>query len=477
MRKHWGVAWAVAAFVAASLGSQVSAAELKACAYAADIRALAPLLLPGPQELPGKKDMVTVADAAYVLVRDGLASKEDQTTFLQSLPAQGPVSALFDALRLMIASPEDRLAAIDAPIASKKDAWPRLLTLGSPSFVRAAIRDGHGERLFSKLKELVELDGRDAPWIGGTIALAAADLDDVHKLRTATQAVEAGFQQAGLTVAASMNNLTDWLSVARDHMGRPDQAGEILRSYRNSYGFAYRQMGLEDLPSPLGILKFDTLANIVRTSTEFAQLSRNSWFLRRRYSQTYLNDIILKVEASIVADTKAGTLTAHDQDALDLEIVRRLDQAVGRKSRIEFIGGASDISAEAKAPRPVTPYREFYLGIVRLALRDFVAGSAPDLPAAAPQELPANYPWQLWTNMAKQIRQGNLGEDADHRLASELLSAAGRTKEAVNELKRWAPSNPAEANNTASRLLKDLAFRCGDSFGTGDPYMSFYRFD
>ena len=483
MRAGWGVGGLVALLLATALFTEATAAEPKACAYAADIRILAPLLLPGPQQLPGEIPSNETADAAYLMLRYGGLAKTESDALLDALPTQLPTSASIDALRLVTASAKERLAAIEADT-SPEHSHSRLATLARSSVMRLAFLDGHAEQLFQRLAQLIHTEHQREDFykmvLVEEILIAGADLQDPVKLQVAAAALDAGFYEAGLKTLASMDDLTEWLTMARRlaaHFGEGTEKERVLAAYRKSRGFEYRRNGFDGLPNLLDDIKHDNNAIIDKTEDDFDKISRNSMYIRRFFLHTYESTAILKAEPDVLSSVRERRIVITDQDALDLEIVRSMDRAMGRVTRIAFIAQVPRPIARDGVPDPTYPIKvdgELYLGIARLALRDYVAGRAPDLPAAPPRELPSNFPWNQWVEAAKSVQSGNI---TDHKLSAHLLASAGRTSEAASELKLLSGQDRAAAYYIAWQMLGDLSFACGGDANIHSRWFNLHRFD
>ena len=476
MRGRWGTGGLVVALLATVLGAEAMAAEPKACAYAADIRALAPLLLPGPQQLSPRNSPDQVSDAAYLMLRYGGLTQAQEVALLASLPDTGSEGAIFDILRLIHGTREQRSAAIEAPVA-EPDRRVRYITLASPSFVRDMILDGKTDRLIARLLDLQPKERGDAR-ISEGIVRAVADFDDDAKLKLAKQVENAGLRAAPRWLVASMNDLSEWLAVTRKELRSDASPDLITKAYLDLGAYAMRKQGLDHLPPPLDTLSNNIGVRLNHLNYVLAGSYHGSYTLRRLISYTYDADTYTRGAEDLLKRIQNRTLSILDQDTLDLEMVRSMDRTVGRDKRERFLNAGHMPNTNGQIV-PVEQTNPIYRGIARWALRAYVGGSTSNAPSTPPAELPTDFPWQTWLDTARHLREPAGDALYNPMIGAELLAAGGRGAEAAAQLQqilREAPS-PEPIVDMAWRFLDDLAFRCGGEPQAHLPLERLYRFD
>ncbi|MBX9992102.1 hypothetical protein [Phreatobacter oligotrophus] len=447
---------AQALLAGALLTATAALADPRSCAQSADVVAAADYLLVDPQSGHRFWRDRQGTEAAYLLIRYGELPPATAAALIDRLAARQRPPERIEELRLVIASPDRRLAALTSPDAAQT-ALAR-----TPSVQRALILDGEWPRVFADLAARASAPGGAMAEIA--LGRALIDLDDGEKLRLATLAEASGLWQLAGTLLAARADLTPWLANLRRSPLSPSGDADLAARFAPIW-FGQLLPGRPPpqwtaLPPELAAAADRLDANRPARAADMDRvlalgfIAPATLMLATAANQSGDPRLGSEVAAPLLAAIRAGRQSAADVDGLRAAILERSVAVLGLDQTRALFGG---VSRQPDMWTSGSALETLERSVARRALLAFARGEGPA--PARPPLLSPNFDWAGWRNAAEAIRSGQPAFDSYRGIEAELLHAMGRHGRALRLLRELGPGD--ENRQRAYGMLVTLDQMCG----------------
>ncbi|MCZ8315381.1 hypothetical protein [Phreatobacter sp.] len=438
------------------LAPALALADPRGCPHSADVMTASDYLLVDPQNAHRFWRDRQGTEAAYLLIRYGELPPAAALALTERLAARQRPPERIEELRLVVASPDRRLAALASPDAAQA-ALAR-----TPSVQRALILDGEWPRVFADLAGRATAPGGAMAEIA--LGRALVDLDDGEKLRLATLAEASGLWQLAGTLLATRADLSPWLASLRRSplapTGEADLAARFAPIWSGQLLPGRAQPQRAALPPELAAAVDRLGANRPAGAADMDRvlalgfIAPSTLLLATAANQSGDPRLGSEVAAPLLAAIRSGRQSAADVDGLRTAILERSVAVLGLDRARTLFGGVSrqpDLWASGSALETLER------SVARRALLAFARGEGPA--PARPPLLSPSFDWAGWRNAAEAIRAGQPAFDSYRGIEAELLHAMGRHGRALRLLRELGPGD--ENRQRAYGMLVTLDHMCG----------------